>query len=57
MAELRDAPKSSGDYGSNLRVTKFISLEVEVSFSTQSMNEESDRRSADDCRNQRNPRT
>jgi hypothetical protein len=39
MAELRDAFKSGGDDGSNLGVTKLISLEVEVGFSTQRMNE------------------
>ena len=43
MAGLRDALKSRGDGGSNLGMAKLISLEVEVSFSTQCMNEKSDR--------------
>ena len=40
-----------GNGGSNLGVTKLISLEVEVGFSTQSMNEESGRSSADGDKN------
>jgi len=37
-----------GDDGNNLRVSKLISLKVEVGFSTQRVNEKSGRSSADE---------
>lgn len=43
MGELRDAIRNKESDGSDLRVAKLISLKVEVGFSTQRVNEKSDR--------------
>lgn len=42
MTESADIFKKKGDSGSNLRVTKLISLKVKVGLSTQSVNEKPD---------------
>jgi len=42
MTELRDAFNRREDDGSNLGVTKFVSLKIKVGFSTQSVDKKSD---------------